>query len=321
MISDIVIHQQRNVGMTSILVVDDSSCDRAVVRDILAGQPAWRVLEAENGEAALARCAEEIPDLVLTDLQMPGMDGLTLLGEIKQRHPRMPVIVMTAQGSEEIAVRALREGADSYVPKRIMAQELLEILQRILGLYREHQVYKRLYGHMTVHECEFLLPNDLDLITSLVGFFRQGVAWMRLCDESEQFRVAIALEEALLNAFYHGNLEVSSKLREIDHRRFAALAEQRLGENPYRERQIRVAVRLTPEEARFVVRDEGPGFDPGCLPDPTDPENLAKPCGRGVLLMRAFMDEVAYNGRGNEVTMVKKRRSPAGLSCEEEEMP
>jgi anti-sigma regulatory factor (Ser/Thr protein kinase) len=170
-------------------------------------------------------------------------------------------------------------------------------------------------------EASFALETDLTLIPSIISYLQQVLTSMRFCGERNRLRIGIALEEALLNSYYHGNLEVSSKLREIDHRRFAALAEQRLGENPYRERQIRVAVRLTPEEARFVVRDEGPGFDPGCLPDPTDPENLAKPCGRGVLLMRAFMDEVAYNGRGNEVTMVKKRRSPAGLSCEEEEMP
>jgi anti-sigma regulatory factor (Ser/Thr protein kinase) len=57
------------------------------------------------------------------------------------------------------------------------------------------------------------------------------------------------------------------------------------------------------------VRDEGPGFDPGGLPDPTDPANLERPCGRGLLLMKTFMDEVRYNDRGNEVTMRKRCRS------------
>lgn len=320
MIGHSMSHEQRKASMTNILVVDDSSCDRLIVREILRAQPNWCLIEAEHGKEALALCEEQLPDLVLTDLQMPHMNGLELLSVLKERHPRLPVVLMTAQGSEEIAVRALREGADSYVPKRIMAQELLDIVERILGLHREQEAFKRLYEHMTRHECHFTLPNDLNLITSLVSFFRQGVAYMRLCDEAEQFRVAVALEEALLNAFYHGNLEVSSKLREIDHRRFAALAEQRCGEYPYKERQIHVSVRLTPDQATFVVRDEGPGFDPSGLPDPTDPENLAKPCGRGVLLMRAFMDEVAYNAQGNEVTLIKRKHSPAAVACEEEEL-
>jgi len=57
----------------------------------------------------------------------------------------------------------------------------------------------------------------------------------------------------------------------------------------------------------FIVRDEGPGFDPSALPDPTDPENLLKPCGRGVMLIRTFMDQVNFSAKGNEITMVKRR--------------
>ena len=65
-------------------------------------------------------------------------------------------------------------------------------------------------------------------------------------------------------------------------------------------------VRLSRDKAVFVVRDEGPGFDPTGLPDPTDPANLDKVTGRGILLMQAFMDQVAFNARGNEVTMIKQ---------------
>jgi anti-sigma regulatory factor (Ser/Thr protein kinase) len=61
-------------------------------------------------------------------------------------------------------------------------------------------------------------------------------------------------------------------------------------------------------EAKFVIRDEGPGFDPSTLPDPTDPENLLRPCGRGVMLMRTFMNEVTFNDRGNEVTLIWRRK-------------
>ena len=55
-----------------------------------------------------------------------------------------------------------------------------------------------------------------------------------------------------------------------------------------------------------MIRDEGPGFDPDGLPDPTDPENLTKASGRGVLLIRTFMDEVRFNDTGNEITMIKR---------------
>jgi anti-sigma regulatory factor (Ser/Thr protein kinase) len=68
-------------------------------------------------------------------------------------------------------------------------------------------------------------------------------------------------------------------------------------------------VRITPTQAIYTIRDDGPGFDPSSLPDPTDPANLDRPCGRGLLLMRTFMDNVIYNDRGNEVTLFKERET------------
>ena len=57
-----------------------------------------------------------------------------------------------------------------------------------------------------------------------------------------------------------------------------------------------------------MVRDDGRGFDPSKLPDPTDPANLQKCCGRGLFLIRTFMDEVRFNDTGNEITMIKRHR-------------
>ena len=76
-----------------------------------------------------------------------------------------------------------------------------------------------------------------------------------------------------------------------------------------RDRSVRVELRVGSGEVRARVSDRGGGFDPEAVPDPRLPENLAKPSGRGVFLMRALMDEVRFNEAGNEVTLVKRRRS------------
>ena len=112
----------------------------------------------------------------------------------------------------------------------------------------------------------------------------------------------------MLNAFYHGNLECSSKLRDDDSQAYVDLASRRCGESPYKERRIFVTVSLTRDEARWTIRDEGPGFDPSKLPDPTAPEYLERPHGRGLMLMRTFMSDVSYNDIGNEVRMTKRRK-------------
>jgi len=113
--------------------------------------------------------------------------------------------------------------------------------------------------------------------------------------------------EALLNAMQHGNLEMSSELKEKDERGFQTLLQQRRREKPYLTRRVYVTARESPAEATYVIRDEGPGFDPSKLPDPTDPSNLDRVSGRGLLLIRTFMDKVHHNTNGNEITMVKRR--------------
>ena len=295
--------------MSLILVVDDLSTDRILAGGVLQRHAGWEVIYATNGVEALQQLELNLPDLVLTDMQMPEMDGLTLVQEIKKDYPLMPVILMTSQGSEEIAVRALEQGASSYVPKRRIARELVEVVERVLAGARAEQDVRKVTDRM--RECVFSMENDPPLLSSLSRYLQQACHDRGLCTDVDRLRVGVALEEALINACYHGNLEVSSELREQGNA-YQELARQRALEFPYWDRRIDVRAEFLPDRATFVIRDEGQGFDYTSLPDPTAPENLDRAYGRGVLLMRTFMDEVKYNDRGNEVTLVKlKAAEPA----------
>ncbi len=297
--------------MPSVLVVDDSPMDRRLAVGLLKKSPEYTVYEAVDGQDALAKLELHLPDLVVTDMNMPHMNGLELVSAVKEQYPLVPIILMTSLGSEEIAVQALQNGAASYVPKRVLAGELLEIVDRVLAASQEFRGKSRLMSRLTKVDYVFTLENQLDLVCAIAAFLREEGIRLRLCPRSECLRVGVALEEALLNAYYHGNLEISSKLREEDHRLYHETAVKRSGESPYRERKIHVSVKITPTQATYCIRDEGPGFDPSTLPDPTDPANLDRPCGRGLLLMRTFMDNVIYNDKGNEVTLFKERDADA----------
>jgi anti-sigma regulatory factor (Ser/Thr protein kinase) len=128
---------------------------------------------------------------------------------------------------------------------------------------------------------------------------------MGLCDQTGLIRVCVALREALINAMHHGNLEVGSELREHRDIDYHTLVEKRRFQEPYRRRRVYVRAAISYRKAEFTVRDEGPGFDPSSLPDPTDPTNLEKVSGRGLLLIRTFMDQVHHNEIGNEIILVK----------------
>jgi CheY-like chemotaxis protein len=297
--------------MTKVLVVDDSAVDRALVNGLLEKDPAMDLLFACNGREALEVIAAHSPDLVISDLIMPEMDGLSLVAAARVQFPLVPVILMTSKGSEEIAVQALQAGAASYVPKRKLASQLADTIRKVMEVAAPQRGYTRLLGCLMQSEYTFVLNNDSSLFRPLVTYLQETVTHLGLGDVAERTRLGVALEEALANALYHGNLEVSSLLREEDDAAYYQLVAQRVQQTPYSQRRIYVEAKLSREQAVFVIRDDGTGFDPSSLPDPTDPANLEKASGRGVLLMRTFMDEVHYNTIGNEVTL-RKRRDPQG---------
>jgi len=101
-------------------------------------------------------------------------------------------------------------------------------------------------------------------------------------EEREIFSIKLALEEALVNAIKHGNQGDHSK-------------------------NVHVRYRVSAERFDIHIRDEGPGFDPEEVPDPLAVENLERPCGRGLLLMRHYMTEITFHPPGNQVTMCKVR--------------
>jgi CheY-like chemotaxis protein len=305
--------------MAKILVVDDSLTDRSLAGKLLekragaegargvAKENALTVIYADNGQEALAAIPRERPDLIVTDLLMPEMNGLELVEEVKRKHPSLPVILMTAHGSEEIAIRALQQGAASYVPKQKLATDLAETVRDILGVVGVRQERQRLVNECwLLTESHFLLSNDLGHIPALIGHIQENLTRMQVCHDNDLVRVTVALREALSNAIIHGNLEVGSELRDGDGGAYHALIEQRRRTDPYQNRSVHVVAEESRSEAVYVIRDEGPGFDAANLPDPTDPANLDKVSGRGLLLIKTFMDEVRFSPQGNEITMVKR---------------
>lgn len=302
--------------MATILVVDDSAVDRRFVGGLLQRDGRFQVEFAEDGGQALARMRDLTPDLIVTDLQMPNRNGLELVMAVRMHHSAVPIILMTGHGSEALAVEALQRGAAGYVPKALLGERLLEVVEEALSMQRADKSYESLIACLGKCEFTFILENDGALVDPLVELVQQMAGGMRLTDATGRFRVGAALKEALLNAIYRGNLEVSFK--EMQDARSSLVegkgedvARQRRDQAPYRDRRVHVFVGIDTEAARFVVRDEGPGFNPAKIPAAGQPGSLDPETGRGLVLIRAFMDEVTFNDKGNEITLVKRREAAA----------
>jgi len=305
-----------------ILIVDDSPVDRRMAESLMKNRINVRVRHAEHGLDALALMAERPPDVVLTDLDMPEMDGLALVETIRSQFPLVPTILMTANGSEDIAIEALRRGAASYVAKRRLSLDLAETIQDVLAVSRQRTQHRRLGECWAQTQFEFHLSNDTTLVPVLVAHLQEYLRNVRRCDETELVRVGVALTEALHNAIYHGNLELSSKIRETNGQSYYLEAESRRRLPPYASRRVRLTAKESPDEGRYVIHDDGPGFDVARVlaDDPADPQNVTRRSGRGLFLIRMFMSEVRFNAAGNEITLVH-RRQPIAHAPRAEDRP
>ena len=128
------------------------------------------------------------------------------------------------------------------------------------------------------------MPSDLRFLEELIPFLVERAVRFGIVSP-EDTGLYVSLDEALVNAIKHGNKSDTSKI-------------------------VRLRAEFSKREARFTIRDEGEGFDLAVIPDPRESANLLNPQGRRILFIHHFMDEVRYNERGNEITMIKFPEMP-----------
>ncbi|MCE9532646.1 MAG: ATP-binding protein [Planctomycetes bacterium] len=129
---------------------------------------------------------------------------------------------------------------------------------------------------------ELTISSDLSAARQIQGEIEGALHTLHFA-ESEIFAIKMAVEEALVNAIKHGNQMDPAKT-------------------------VRVSYHIQPERFEVRITDQGPGFDPSDVPDPTAPENLERPCGRGLLLIRYYMTKVSFDDRGSTISMYKLRK-------------
>lgn len=296
--------------MARILVVDSRPVERRLAALLLAKSGTWSVVEASNAAHALTLSRLVPLDLVVADVQAVPPGGVDLIEAIAHEQPLLPILVISDQEDQSAAEAVPSE----RVARQRVQSELALAAERLLS---EPEARR---GRMSVaalperRSTTFEMENDPASVAAVVGHVSGYCRRFGIMDEQDLYRVAVALEEALLNAIIHGNLQVSSALRERSDDAFRRLIERRRRDPEFAARRVRLACDVDDECARIVIRDEGPGFNVSALPDPRDPQHLLRASGRGILLMRTFMDEVSFNATGNEVTLIK-RRGGAGCVC------
>ena len=283
--------------MTNILIVDDTDIDLLLMERLLES-PDYTIVTAGDGQQALEKIEPWAIDLILTDLQMPKMNGLELVRELRNQHSSIPVILTTGQGSEEIAKEALEAGASSYIPKNKLSQMLKSTVASVIEMMNTDRDFSRLNRCSQSSKFRLELPSDPNLLPEMVDFCQRQLQMLTTLDRIDRLRIAMALDQALSNALYRGNLEIGRHVK-VDSREFATSDQvlDRLKSKEYADRRIRIVIEIKPKGFAVLIEDDGPGFDTSSVGTWDDPAL------RGIILMNAFMDSVTYDDKGNKVEM------------------
>lgn len=309
----------------TVLFVDDEEDIRQSFHDRFEDQ--FQIHLASNGMEALEYLKTHPGiNVVVTDIRMPNMTGLEMIKEARVADPDMGFIVVSGHGDTEDVIFALQLGVRNFLRKPYAFSELEEAIilesQRynVIQEERERREEDRATEQflISVDGMSFELPNRLEWVNPITFRLIAVMEAVGLCDESTRFNLALGLIEIIANAMEHGNLELNGQekrnLKATGEDTYFAELEKRAEDSRFNGRKVRVSASINAEMAMIHVADEGEGFDYENLPDPTNPENLFLPSGRGILLARSFFDKVNFHGKGNEVTLVQYKQQDETLA-------
>lgn len=295
-----------------ILIAEDEEGIRSRVGRIAESQ-GHEVAFAEDGLVAwnLLSGLDAPFDLLITDVRMPNLDGMSLLRRMREAELDVEVAIMTGHGDLDMAIEAVQLGALDFLTKPFGRQDVVRLLRRLSYVYGQTET--ELAGRAEVDinwpyvdgVLRLNIASDPTLVSEVAGRVRDQMRTFLQRNGVNRRVFMLCMVEALQNAITHGNLGVSSNMRDDSLEEFdQALAAAAQVPALYN-KIVGIELAFNDKQLSITVTDEGGGFNPIDLPDPNDPMALLS-SGRGLIIIREFMDEVTWNERGNAITMVKR---------------
>ncbi len=287
-----------------VVIVDDEVAVRETLTRIVRHENLLPDTYADS-RTALEALAEHHDDvmLVIIDIRMPGLSGLEFMRRAATDCPDTPFIVTSGNASKKDIIQALKQGALDYFEKPFAVKEISASILKVGLLADENLKTLQVYRSLVEKRLLFRIENDISRVQPLVSALVAEIKISCRIPRSQFPGMRMGLHELIVNAIEHGNLELASELK--DHHNYMDILKRRAAQPRFCARRVTVEVIIAANAFSCVISDQGPGFDWRSLPDPTDPENLFKPHGRGVIMAGNFFDEFFFNESGNQVTVRK----------------
>ena len=269
----------------------------------------YDITTASNGKEGLDlfRMTPNSFSVILTDITMPVMDGLTFIKKIREEDSHIPIILITEYTDFDITLEALHLGAYDLFVKPIQFTNFKERLKNLQELTSPSDILQTVLPTLK-HSTEFKIHSQTSFIYPMANMLSNNIRWLVDPQLLNSQHIRLCLQESLSNAIIHGNLNISSELKEKNIEEFEARLYEREHDPKYNQKSVFLTMNLTSDMVHFTIEDQGDGFDTSNLPKMDDPENWLREYGRGILLIQSLMDEVSWNERGNCISIKKKIR-------------
>jgi YesN/AraC family two-component response regulator len=287
-----------------VLIVEDDQAVRRYLCEVAATE-GHEVASAGNGREGVTRCKEHEPDLIISDIEMPELNGLDMLERIRRFDNESIAVMITGHGSEEYAIKAIQRGAHNYLKKPISYTELAELLQKYQSVVKNRTAFGQIPGRTIRREFTMVFENCLETVDKVVDHL-VGQAADRL-GRNDRLGIHLGLLELLVNSMEHGNLEITyeEKAKALSQSGLQKLRDQRRNNLQLASRRVTVDFKSDETGCEWTISDEGKGFDWKSVPNPLAGNNLISHNGRGIVISRRHFDEFEYIGAGNVVRAKK----------------
>jgi YesN/AraC family two-component response regulator len=291
-----------------VLIVEDDEASRNYLKDTLESQ-GFETHVAENGWLGLEAYRRLNPYLVLSDIRIPKMDGLKLLEEIRKVSRKTIVVIITAFGCEEYAIKALRLRANNYLKKPIRHKELLPILRKFAAVIDSKTAMSKDAELTNNFKFSMEIGNDIQKVSNIANelTLKAGEA----LDENDKLDVHLGLLELLTNSIEHGNLKISpmdkAEALEKGPENLYALFRERMADTKLSKRKVTINFQIKDAYCEWVVSDEGDGFDWKSYMKQMEMGALQME-GKGLLICKYHFDYLEFLSQGN-IVQAKKLKS------------
>ena len=298
---------------THILLIDDDAAVLDMVQAALSryGMEVHAYPDAAQALELLQNPSAPEFDLVITDINMDGLDGFDVIHRVKALQPRLPVVLMTGQASVDYAIRAMRMGAANLFMKPVAIRDMVQSVFHLVELHRDIRMADDGLRGLVNERRHFLFRSDEVDVPSLVRHLTDRLVPMGFASSSNVDVIAMAFHEAVVDSLEHGNLELDSTLKGdlfVKEDSYSKLREIRMADPAFAGRLIEVRLAMDTERFELEISDEGKGFDASRMSPMSRDSDMAPQCGRGLPLIMLVMDEVHFNDKGNQIRLVLRKK-------------